>query len=81
MLPCSGESKLMAERKPRVIEGHCAECTLRIERRELVGGGFQEGPTETTPKCLHGDYRNCPSYRRAMSALAILLLRQSSKQT
>jgi hypothetical protein len=59
----------LAEHKLLVIKGYCPECTLRIERRELADGGFQEGAAETTPKCLHGDYNSCPSYRRAMTAL------------
>jgi hypothetical protein len=60
----------MAERKLLVIKGYCPECTLRIEMRERAGSGFDVGPAETQPKCLHGpDPLQCPSYRRAMSAL------------
>jgi hypothetical protein len=59
----------MAERKPRIIEGFCPECRLRIVLRER-GRGFDEGPAETDPKCLRGpDPLQCQSYRNAMTEL------------
>jgi hypothetical protein len=59
----------MVERKPRIFEGCCAECSLRILLRGR-GAGFDESPAETDTRCLRGpDPFQCQSYREALTKL------------
>jgi hypothetical protein len=76
----------MPEREPRIIEGACPECTLRIVLRKR-GSGFDEAPSETGAKCLRGpDPLRCQSFREALTALrpnrkarSVILLMRSKK--